>query len=158
MFGRRVLLAAALVACGATGCFAQSEASDTPDQEAPRPSVSAQTQPSPEATRRLAAQNRLAYRLLERLEKEPTAGENIVVSPASVAMALSLLELGADEKLRAAIAQALGYEVAGTRPAAAASKPTARGKQPVKPPAQAQQQRQQQPAKAVDDMKGLLQV
>jgi serine protease inhibitor len=117
--------------------------------------------PSPDVARRLAAQTRLAHRLLEQLEKEPTAEDNIVVSPASVAMALSLLELGADDKLRAAIAQALGYEAAGARPVAAAGK-----KPPGKPaanPAPQVARAAEKPAapaagKPTDDLKGLLQI
>jgi serpin B len=139
MFGRRLLLAAAFLACGASAGFAQTEPADALDKEPARPPAQTESQPSPDAARRLAAQNRLAYRLLERLQKERSAGDNIVVSPASVAMALSLLELGADDKLRAAIAQTLGYESAA-RPARASA-----GKKPAA-------------GKAAEDLKGLLQI
>lgn len=148
MFGRGLLMTAALLACGATGGFAQTEPADAPETEAARPGAEANSKPSPDVARRLAAQNRLASRLLEQLAKEPTAGDNIVVSPASVAMALSLLELGADDKLRAAIAQALGYEAAAGRPAPAAA---IAGK---RPPAKSSVQA----GKVTDDLKGLLQV
>jgi serpin B len=140
MFGRSLLAAAALLVCGATGSFAQTDPTDAPETEAARPATEANRKPSPEVTRRLAAQNRLAYRLLERLQKERSAGDNIVVSPASVAMALSLLELGADDKLRAAIAQTLGYETSAARPARASA-----GKKPTA-------------GKAAEDLKGLLQI
>src|SRR5829696_1944696 len=148
MLGRGLLMMAALLACGASGSFAQTEPAEAVDREATRPAIEADSKPSREVIRRLAAQSRLASRLLERLAKEPNAGDNIVVWPASVAMALSVLELGADEKLRAAIAQALGYEAA-----AAQSGPTAaiaRKKPPAKSSVQA--------GKATEDLKGLLQV
>src|SRR5215210_8220737 len=135
MLGRGLLMTAALLACGATGSFAQTEPAETVDREATRPAIEADSKPSPEVTRRLAAQSRLASRLLDRLAKEPNAGENIVVSPASVAMALSLLELGADEKLRTAIAQALGYDATAARAAPAAGVTGKRA--PAKPSAQA---------------------
>jgi serine protease inhibitor len=147
MLGRGLLMMAALLACGASGSFAQTEPAETVDREATRPAIEADSKPSPEVIRRLAAQSRLASRLLERLAKEPNAGDNIVVSPASVAMALSLLELGADEKLRAAIAQALGYEApAAQGPAAAITRKKPSAKSPA------------QPGKATEDLKGLLQV
>lgn len=139
MFGRMLLAAAFLVHC-ATGGFAQTDSIDAPAQRAPGAASLVENKASPEAARRVAAQNRLAARLLQQLAKAPAAGENIVVSPASVAMALSLLELGADEKLRAAIAQSLGYETSAVRPTAG---PAGR-----KSPA----------GKPTDDLKGLLQV
>jgi serpin B len=145
MFGRGLFVTAALLACGMTGSFAQT--ADDPDTKAVRPGIQADSKPSPEVTRRLAAQGRLASRLLEQLAKESKAGDNIVVSPASVAMALSLLELGADEKLRAAITQALGY--AGV-PRAAPAAAIAGKRASAKPSAQA--------GKSTDDLKGLLQV
>lgn len=149
---------------GLGGSLAQTaEPGDAAGKEAQPPAqteFAPDAKPTPEVARRLAAQNRLAYRLLQQLEKEPTAEDNIVVSPASVAMALSLLELGADDRLRAAIAQALGYEGAPARPAAPVA--AAGRKPPAKPPAPqaAAPAAPASPAggKPSDDLKGLLQI
>lgn len=170
MRGTRLLnSAAALVLLPFLGLASLAQTVEPGDAAGKEAQPPAQTEfnpdakPSPEVTRRLTAQNRLAYRLLQQLEKEPTAEDNIVVSPASVAMALSLLELGADDKLRAAIAQALGFEAAGARaaqPVAAAGK-----KPPAKPAAKPAPQAAAPSApvasaggKPSDDLKGLLQI
>jgi serine protease inhibitor len=147
MLGQRLLWAAAFAACGVVGCFAQDEAAPPSPQETSPASAEVDAKPSPEAGRRLAAQNRLASRLLQELEKQGPAGENIVVSPASVAMALSLLELGADRKLRLAIAQALGYN-------ASASNVAPGGRRPATKPSQVMRSADNPP----DGLKDLLQV
>jgi serine protease inhibitor len=140
MFRHGLLLAAAFLTCCATGSLAQTQSTLAPDKDPPPTALQSESGPAPETTQRLAAQNRLAYRLIERLEKDQPAGENIVVSPASAAMALSLLNLGADDKLRAAIAQALGFEASSAGPARARA-----GKKPSA-------------GKPTDALKGLLQI
>jgi serine protease inhibitor len=65
----------------------------------------------------LAAQAKLAFGLVGRLEQDP--GENIVVSPASLAAVLALLELGADRRMRRALHRTLGFDRRAA-PAAAA--------------------------------------
>jgi serine protease inhibitor len=60
--------------------------------------------------RLLDAQGRLGFSLLSGLAKTRRAGENVVLSPASLAAVLSLLDLGADAKMRLALHKALGFE------------------------------------------------
>src|SRR5262249_35786846 len=57
----------------------------------------------------LAAQAKLAFGLVRRLEQANSGAENnIVVSPASIAAVLALLDLGADNRLRTAVPRTLG--------------------------------------------------
>jgi serpin B len=60
--------------------------------------------------RLLEAQGRLGFSLLSGLAKTRRAGENVVLSPASLAAVLSLLDLGADAKMRVALHKAMGFE------------------------------------------------
>jgi serine protease inhibitor len=167
MRGTRLLNSAAVLVLlpflGLASLAQTADPGEAAGKEAPaQTEFNPDAKPPPEVTRRLAAQNRLAYRLLQQLEKEPTAEDNIVVSPASVAMALSLLELGADDKLRAAIAQALGFEAA----ARAAPPVAAAGKKPPAKPAAKPAPQAADPSvpaasaggKPADDLKGLLQI
>ena len=66
---------------------------------------------SPE--RVLGAQMRLSARLADELEKLPgRSGPNIIVSPASIAGVMALLDIGADTKMRGAIWDMLGFRPA----------------------------------------------
>jgi serine protease inhibitor len=58
----------------------------------------------------LAAQSRLSLQLIQQLANERGAGNNLVVSPASLAAVLSLLDVGADASMRAALYKTLGYD------------------------------------------------
>src|SRR5262245_66582569 len=67
----------------------------------------------------LAAQAKLAFGLVRRLEQANSGAENnFVVSPASIAAVLALLDLGSDNRLRAAIHSTLGFERKSLRSAA----------------------------------------
>jgi serine protease inhibitor len=67
----------------------------------------------------LAAQAKLAFGLVRRLEQAKNATENnIVVSPASLAAVLALLELGADDRMRTAVHRTLGFDRRSVRSAA----------------------------------------
>ncbi|RAI27333.1 serpin family protein, partial [Rhodoplanes serenus] len=57
----------------------------------------------------LAAQSRLAVRLVDALRKETPDAANLVVSPGSLAMVMALIDLGADDRLRAALARTLAF-------------------------------------------------
>jgi serine protease inhibitor len=76
-----------------------------------------------EVERTRTAQSKLAYALIEQLDKNKKPGDNVVVSPASLALVLALVDLGADEKLRVAIHRTLGFD-----PGSAASVPPAAAK------------------------------
>lgn len=65
---------------------------------------------SPE--RVLGAQMRLSARLAAEMAKQPRNDPNIVISPASVAGVMALLDLGADAKMRGAIWDMLGFKPA----------------------------------------------
>ncbi len=66
---------------------------------------------SPE--RVLGAQTRLSARLAAELEKQPSRqSPNIVISPASIAGVMALLDIGADAKMRGAIWDMLGFKPA----------------------------------------------
>jgi serine protease inhibitor len=56
------------------------------------------------------AQSNLASGLLIKLANERKSGENIIVSPASLALALAVIDLGADNDLKSAIGRTLGFE------------------------------------------------
>jgi serpin B len=58
----------------------------------------------------LAAQSRLSLQLIQQLANERGAGNNLVVSPASLAAVLSLLDVGADASMRAALYKTLGFD------------------------------------------------
>jgi serine protease inhibitor len=58
----------------------------------------------------LAAQSRLSLQLIQQLAGERGAGDNLVVSPASLAAVLSLLDVGADAPMRAALYKTLGFD------------------------------------------------
>lgn len=67
----------------------------------------------------LAAQAKLAFGLVRRLERANSGAENnIVVSPASIATVLALLDLGADNRLRTAVHRTLGFDRKSLRSAA----------------------------------------
>jgi serine protease inhibitor len=67
----------------------------------------------------LAAQSRLSLQLIQRLANERGAGGNLVVSPASLAAVLSLLDVGADAPMRAALYKTLGFDADHPNAAAA---------------------------------------
>ncbi len=58
--------------------------------------------------RSAAVQAEFGFRLIDRLAAEQ-GGANVIVSPASVAATLAFLDLGADARMRAALAKTLGY-------------------------------------------------
>jgi serine protease inhibitor len=59
----------------------------------------------------IGAQTRLSERLATALERDPKrkASENVIVSPASLAGIMALLDIGADTKMRGAIFDTLGF-------------------------------------------------
>ncbi|MDQ0467382.1 serpin family protein [Labrys wisconsinensis] len=73
--------------------------------------------PTPEQ-QRLTAQARLGLDLIGELARAPKPPENIVVSPASLASPLALLDLGASAPMRAAIHKTLGLDRPGADAAA----------------------------------------
>jgi serpin B len=58
----------------------------------------------------LAAQSKLAFGLIRRLDQGDSRTENIMVSPASLAAVLALLDLGASDKMRTALHRTLGFD------------------------------------------------
>src|SRR5262245_4064585 len=95
---RRALFAAVLLVLGMTPPVAQPSPDPATPPAAADPADNATTE---ERERRLAAQNRLAARLVAIIEQD-RKNENIVISPASVALVLALLDIGADDNLRLA--------------------------------------------------------
>jgi serpin B len=67
----------------------------------------------------LAAQSRLSLQLIQQLANERGADNNLVVSPASLAAVLSLLDGGADAPMRAALYKTLGFDADHPNAAAA---------------------------------------
>jgi serpin B len=67
----------------------------------------------------LAAQSRLTLQLIRQLANERGVGNNLVVSPASLAAVLSLLDVGADAPMRAALYKTLGFDAEHPNAAAA---------------------------------------
>src|SRR5437016_5871476 len=77
------------------------------------------SEPSPlEPRAALAAQSRLALGLVGRVARGDRPPDNVVVSPASLAAVLALLDLGAEERMRRAIHRTLGFERGEARTAA----------------------------------------
>ncbi|CAN7725090.1 serpin family protein [Bradyrhizobium sp. LjRoot220] len=61
----------------------------------------------------LGAQLRLGHNLVDKLASGRKAEQpNVIVSPASLAMVFAVLDMGADEQMRAAIRKTLGFRVA----------------------------------------------
>jgi len=84
-------------------------AEQTPPATAPQKPTPAATAERPDGTEAvMAAQTKLAWELIERLSKEGSADSTI--SPAGLASAFAILAKGADAKMKAAIATALGFE------------------------------------------------
>jgi serine protease inhibitor len=69
------------------------------------------------ADRLLDSQIRLSNRLMGELTKRSQAGANIVISPAGIAGIMSLLEVGSDVKMHAAMASVLGFADSANREA-----------------------------------------
>ncbi|NVO13333.1 MAG: hypothetical protein HXX10_04785 [Rhodoplanes sp.] len=103
---------------------------------APRPQPVA-AKPAPvavDAAGMLAAQSRLAFRLVETLQKEKPDAANLVVSPGSLAMVMTLIDLGADATLKAALARTLAFgEEAAPAAPGAETKPAAKPGKEAKP-------------------------
>lgn len=103
---------------------------------APRPQAVAE-KPGPVAVDRagmLAAQSRLAFRLVEALQKETPDAANPVVSPGSLAMVMTLIDLGADARLKAALARTLAFGDASAAPGPAVDpKPAAKAGKEARP-------------------------
>jgi serine protease inhibitor len=55
-------------------------------------------------------QSRLGFRLIAGMSPQPKSEGNLIVSPASLAAVLSLLDLGASAEMRAALFKSLGFE------------------------------------------------
>jgi serine protease inhibitor len=106
-------------------CFAsissaqQTEGTAVPPQTTDRPTVKSLSpllRPSQRSAatsnreRVLDAQRAVASGLLLHLASQPSARLNIVVSPASLGMALAMLDLGADDDLKGAIRETLGFK------------------------------------------------
>ncbi|CAL8969697.1 hypothetical protein RHODGE_RHODGE_04803 [Rhodoplanes serenus] len=88
---------AAGAGAAAAGAAAATSATAAPTSATPDPAVM------------LAAQSRLAVRLVEALRQETPDAANLVVSPGSLAMVMALIDLGADDRLRAALARTLAF-------------------------------------------------
>lgn len=87
------------------------ETKEAPAAEAqPQPQTQAQAPAKEEANFNAAvlkAQSKLAMNLLKQLSKKD--GTSVVVSPSSLAAALSVIELGANDELRSSIPKVLGF-------------------------------------------------
>ena len=153
---RSAMLAfAALLALGLSASAQSNEPSERAQQDAPTPAQVVhprrrrrsqppglpsgnRAKPSRKRATRSAqrsAQTRLAYGLIERLDKDRKPDDNIVVSPASLALVLALVDLGADDKLRVAIHNTLGFDPrsgASAPPAAAGKAAKGKGKAAAK--------------------------
>jgi serine protease inhibitor len=156
-----MLAAAALLALGPSAAAQSNEPSERSEQVAPTPAprgaapgeakptpaqakpAAAEVKPEPseakpaagDAERTRTAQSKLAYALIERLDKDKKPDDNVVVSPASLALVLALLDLGADEKLRVAIHRTLGFDLGTAASAPPAAAKAARGKTKAAPKA-----------------------
>jgi serine protease inhibitor len=103
--------AAAVLSIGASiPSLAQSSKDREVSQSNSGRTLSAATASPLESGYALAAQVRLASGLLRRLEQTKGHAENIVVSPASLAAVLSVLDLGADDRMRKALHRTLGFD------------------------------------------------
>jgi serine protease inhibitor len=89
--------------------FAQQNDLETP-QQGLRIQRALKTTPTVNSSRILLAQSKLAPKLLSAVEKKRAAGESIMVSPASLGMALAIVDFGADTALKASIRTALALE------------------------------------------------
>jgi len=107
MLNKHLSLAAAALLVGAMASAARAGETSPPAAplSAPLSVVGSPMDPA----RLLAAQAPLGYRLVAALAKDKPAGVNFVTSPASVVSVFSLLELGADKAMRAALYDVFGF-------------------------------------------------
>ncbi|MFK4500204.1 serine protease inhibitor [Bradyrhizobium japonicum] len=105
-----VSVAAFLISFGfSIDAVAQQNDLETP-QQGLRSQRALKTTSTLNSSRLLLAQSKLAPRLLSAVAKKRAAGENIMISPASLGMALAVVDLGADTALKASIRTALALE------------------------------------------------
>lgn len=103
--------AMALLLAGLAAAAAQAPAAPELRLAEARKSRSVAPSPAALAPQRLAqVQVRLGQQLVVQLHKTKPAAANTVVSPASLAMILAVLDLGADDALRDGLHRALGFE------------------------------------------------
>jgi serine protease inhibitor len=111
MPARRLTGAAAILLAGLAAAAAQERAAPEPRLAEARKTRSLQAAPAVSDAERLRqVQLKLGQQLVEHLHKGKAPADNTVVSPASLAMILAVLDLGADDKLRDGLHRALGFD------------------------------------------------
>jgi serine protease inhibitor len=111
MRARRLTGAAAFLLAGLGMGAAQTLAA--PDQRLAQAGRTRSVQAAPAvsgAERLRQVQLKLGQQLVEHLHKGKAPADNTVVSPASLAMILAVLDVGADDKLRDGLHRALGFD------------------------------------------------
>ena len=103
--GFRLLLAAGMTAMTAPAFAAE----DAAKPSAPPATATAESPPIDPAVL-LGAQVRLGNTLIGKLAAGKSAGANVVVSPASLAVVFALLDMGANDDMRQAIHRTLGFD------------------------------------------------
>jgi serpin B len=98
-------LAIAMIAMTLPGIAAD----DGEETKSTPPAATAAAGPSIDPTSLLGAQLRLGSNLVGKLASKKPPQANVVVSPASLAMVLSLLDMGASDQMRLAIHRTLGF-------------------------------------------------
>ena len=114
------LLAAAALSLGAAVVASHARAQQAPIIAPLKGEVGEQSEPGgvgrPAATARLDpaelnhAQSALGFRLIAAMARQPNGDGNLMVSPASLAAVMALLDLGANADMRAGVYKVLGFE------------------------------------------------
>jgi serine protease inhibitor len=106
------LLAAAVLGVGAAwGQVAAPQEADAPKASAPMPTpATALDLAARDVAWLTQSQSTLGFRLIEAMARQPGGDGNLMVSPASLAAVMTLLNSGADADMRAALYKVLGLE------------------------------------------------
>ncbi|HEY7946014.1 MAG TPA: serpin family protein, partial [Casimicrobiaceae bacterium] len=117
------LLAAAALSLGAAVVASHARAQQAPTIPPLKGEVGEQSEPGgvgrPASTARLdpaelnRAQSTLGFRLIAAMARQPDGDGNLMVSPASLAAVMALLDLGASADMRAGVYKVLGFEEGG---------------------------------------------
>jgi serpin B len=100
----------ALIAAAALGLSVAAWDGDAAAQDAAEASKAAPTTAPQQAAALNKVQSRLGFRLIAEMARQENGEGNLIVSPASLAAVLALLDLGANAEMRAGLFKALAFD------------------------------------------------
>ena len=124
------LIAAAALGLGAAGAAWDGDAAA---QDAAETSKAAPATAPLQAASLNKVQSRLGFRLIAEMARQEKGDGNLIVSPASLAAVLALLDLGANAEMRAGLFKALAFEKSSPKPRRASLRRCAPASRPCNP-------------------------